>query len=266
MYDTTSEPDNEYHARNVLRGGDCLSSHALITYLQSPAAYRSALSGLGGETSTNAYQLGRAAHCVILEGDDAYNARYVSGGPINDKTGQPYGERTKAWSEWAASQRSAGREVITASDDVMCHRLAAGVNANDEARELLTQGMPERIARARYCGEKCQIKIDWLSSNAIVDLKTCRELSRFEYDFRDYKYANQLSFYQRVFESYALTLLPVFVIAIEKKSPYACAVFSVDQSRLDDAQRENEAGINQLRKSRLNDIWPTGWEGILKIK
>jgi len=43
-----------------------------------------------------AYQLGRAAHTLILEGREAYERGYAIGGPVNPCTGQPFAAGTKA--------------------------------------------------------------------------------------------------------------------------------------------------------------------------
>ena len=47
----------------------------------------------------NASATGRAAHTLILEGRERFLAEYAIGGPINEKTGQPYGTTTKAFAE-----------------------------------------------------------------------------------------------------------------------------------------------------------------------
>lgn len=45
------------------------------------------------------------AHCLILEGQAAFDEQYlVAGGPVNPKTGEPYGKATKAYAEWIAAQ------------------------------------------------------------------------------------------------------------------------------------------------------------------
>ena len=51
-----------------------------------------------------AYLVGRAVHTLALEGKEHYAAEYAVGGPINEKTGQPFGSATKAFAEWAAKQ------------------------------------------------------------------------------------------------------------------------------------------------------------------
>ncbi len=266
IYNTLREPDGDYHAKGVFRGGPCLSSHALIDFIESPAAYHSKMAGLSPPKDSDAYRAGRAAHCLILEGKDAYRRRYTFGGPVNEKTGKYFGQQTKAYEEWRASKEAEGLEVLSDSEDALCEFLAAGVRMHPEATEILSVGYPEAVARTRYCGTDCQIRIDWLTENAIVDLKTCRDIKRFMRDFFDYRYQNQLSFYQKVLEAHAGVRLPVFVIAAEKAAPYRAALYRIDQPVLDRAQLENEDAMRRLRECVSTGYWPTGYEGVKVIE
>ena len=104
-----SIPAEEYHADS--RSGRYMSSHFLADFRESPELYRRKTRGEIAEAETPALALGRAAHCLILEGRPAFDREYViSEGPLNPKTGEPYGKSTKAYAEWRGSQ---GREVVS---------------------------------------------------------------------------------------------------------------------------------------------------------
>ncbi|MCD8350001.1 MAG: PD-(D/E)XK nuclease-like domain-containing protein [Planctomycetaceae bacterium] len=266
LHGTIRESDADYHAQSVFKGGAFLSSHALMEFIESPAAYHGKMIGTLPAKDSDAYRAGRAAHCRILEGRDAYRRRYTFGGPINEKTGKYYGQQTKAYEEWRVLQEADGREVLPDSTDTLCEFMAASVERHPEAMESLAEGEPEAVARAKYCGFDCQIKIDWLKPDAIVDLKTCRELRRFHYDFFSYRYPNQLSFYQKVFECFAGVRLPIYIIAVEKEAPYRSTLYQIEQGVLDKAQLENENAIHGLRECIRSGLWPTGYEGLHFIK
>jgi len=259
-----SIPDNDYHEMSLYRKGLYLSSHALIDFIKSPALFRGKENGVIPLADSDAFVTGRAAHCLILEGRSAFDSRYITGGPINPKTEKPYGTATAKYQDWKAEQT---KEVLSAKDVILYELLAASTMQHAEIAHVLNAegAIDEATCRTTYCGMLCQIRIDWLTSTHIVDLKTCRDLDRFEYDFRDYRYANQLSFYQKVFESGNCERLPVLVIAAEKQSPYRAALYEIDQALLNKAQRENEDAIHKLRNCRASLDWPTGFEGIRKI-
>jgi hypothetical protein len=266
IYNTTRETDNEYHGQSLFNGGPNLSSHALIAFIDNPAAFHAKKTGLMKSADSDAFRVGRAGHCRILEGKEAYQGRYVFGGPINEKTGKPFGQQTKAYEEWKSEREAEGKECLSDSDDALIEFTASGVSMHPEAMEALREGEAEAVARAKYCGVPCQIKADWLRQDAIIDLKTCRDLNRFEWDFKDYRYANQFSFYQKVFEAFAGVRLPVFCVAVEKAAPYRAAFYRIEQGVLDNAQLENEAAIQRIRECEATGLWLTGYEGVRVIE
>jgi hypothetical protein len=117
------------------------------------------------------------------------------------------------------------------------------------------------VLRTAYCGKQCQIRIDWLNPNAgIVDLKTCDDLTWFEADAKRYGYAHQLAFYRAVLETVIGEKLPVHLIAVEKKEPFRCGVWTLSEQTLAYCQRENESAIERLKSCEADGNWPTGYE------
>ncbi len=271
----TSEPADAYHAKR----DRFLSSHQLLDFMRCPWLHRKKSVGLIKDADSASYLVGRAAHVRILEGRDAYEAEFALGGPINEKTGKPFGAGTKAFAEWAEAQ---GKPVLSQEQVELVEQMAAGVGMNDEAVALLLYGRAEGVARAEYCGTPCQIRIDWLHPHrGIVDLKTCDDLTWFEADARRYGYHRQMAFYQAVLERAAggccdheevatgsvkredgVERVPVHLIAVEKKEPFRCGVWRVSEETLAQAQRENEAAIRRLLACRESGEWPTGFEDI----
>ncbi|NLE57458.1 MAG: hypothetical protein GX616_03800, partial [Planctomycetes bacterium] len=102
----SAEPADEYHAK----AGEYLSSHQLLDFMACPWLYRKKQLGLIVDTDSPALLLGRATHVRILEGRDAYETQFAIGGPINPRTGKPFGSTTKAFAEWAEAQ---GKPVLS---------------------------------------------------------------------------------------------------------------------------------------------------------
>jgi len=251
------EPAAQYHAQ----AGRYLTSHQLQDFIKCPWLYRKKSVGLIEDADSASYLIGRAAHVRILEGRDAFESVFALGGPINEKTGKPYGAGTKAFADWAAIQ---GKPVLSHEQVDLVEQMASGVAMNDEAVALLLYGRAEGVVRAEYCGTPCQIRIDWLHPNrGIVDFKTCDDLTWFESDARRYGYHRQVAFYRAVLaQALGGNLVPVHLIAVEKKEPFRCGVWRVGDDTLAQAQRENEAAIRRLLVCRERDEWPTGYEEI----
>jgi hypothetical protein len=250
------ESAEEYHAK----AGEYLSSHLLADFRKCPLLYHRKRRGLVPDEDRPAYLVGRAAHTVILEGLEVFHQTYAVGGPINPKTGQPFGSSTKAWAEWAEAQ---GKPVLTTEHFNLVTRMAEAVQQNAEAKALLAEGAAEGVVRTEYCGIPCQIRMDWFNpQRGIVDLKTADDLTWFEADARRYGYAHQLAFYRAVLAQVTGVWPHVHLIAVEKKEPHRCGVWRVSDDTLSIAQQENEAAIRRLRHCTGLGTWPTGYEEV----
>jgi len=251
-----TEPAEQYHARSA----EYLSSHQLIDFIKCPWLHFKKHAGLIAKTDSTAFLIGRAAHSRILEGRDVFEASFALGGPVNPKTGRPFGGNTKAFREWADAQ---GKPVLSHDHIELVESMAGGVAMNDEAVDLLLYGRAEGVVRAEYRGVPCQIRIDWTHPHrGIVDLKTCDDLAWFEADARRYRYTNQLAFYQGVLAEVIGQHVPVHIVAVEKKEPFRCGVWRVSDDSLAIARGENEAAIRRLVSCRESGDWPTGYEEV----
>ncbi|MFN3193860.1 MAG: PD-(D/E)XK nuclease-like domain-containing protein [Aureliella sp.] len=250
------EPAADYHAK----AGEFLSSHLLARFRESPLLYQRTLAGEVDEVDRPAYLVGQAAHALTLEGRAAFDKQFAVGGPVNPKTGQVFGSNTKAFQAWADAQ---GKPVLTKSQAAMVEQLNHSVLVHPVAERLLDDGVAEGVLRTTYRGAPCQVRLDWFSpEHGIVDLKTCNDLTWFESDARRFGYLHQMAFYRSVVTQFAMMLVPVHIIAVEKKEPFRCGVWRVGQDVLGSCQRENEEAIERLLRCQRIGQWPTGYEAV----
>ena len=256
-------PEDEYH--QATRDGTFLSSHMLAEYRDSPLIYHKKMTGAIPQPDSQAFLIGRAAHCLILEGPAAFASRFlVSDGPVNPKTNEPYGRYTKTYAEWAEQQ---AKPIISAEDYQQIMRMRDAVAAHKGASVLLSEGRPESVVRTVYGGTPCQIRIDWFSEwHGIVDLKTCDDLDHFRsLALYCYRYQYQLAFYRSVLTAAGGDIVPVHIIAVEKKEPFRVGVWVLDPDMLSERAEENEAAIARLLDSMETDTWPSGYEETLVL-
>lgn len=254
------EPAETYHEKAKV----FLSSHALRDFRKSPRLFRRKEMGLIPQRDSSAFALGRAAHVLTLEGRKAFEAQFAVGGPINEKTGKPFGSNTKAFAEWAEQQ---GKPVLSDDDAATVECINAAVHDHEEAAKLLADGIPEAVLRTELHHVPAQIRMDWISlDHGLVDLKTCANLDDFEADFRRYDYAHQLAFYHEVYEIEIGEWMKVHVIAVEKSEPFRVGVFLIDDVALFEARRNNCRAIAELQRCRANNHWPTRYEEVRTIR
>ncbi len=250
------EPSAVYH----LKAKHYLSSHQLAEFRRCPLLYHRRQLGLLPDSDSPAYLVGRAAHTLILEGRTVFDETYAVGGPVNAKTGKPFGTATKAYTDWADMQ---ARPVLGDSQLELCLRMHDSVRAHRSAREFLVEGTAEGVLRGTLCGEHAQARLDWYAPvHGIVDLKTCEDLQWFESDARRFGYAHQLAFYRDMVHAVSGARVPVHLLAIEKREPFRCGVWLVPAHILDRASADNARAIAALRACRSSAAWPTGYEDI----
>ena len=221
----------------------------------------------------------------ILEGRAAFDEQYlVADGPVNPKTGEPYGKATKAYAEWIAAQT---REIVSPRDFGFIVKLQKSVWLHDAASALLDDGVSEATVRAEYRGVPCQIRMDWFSREyGLVDLKTCDSLKWFEAECRRkrseadsliaaiaaalgakrrrvcrrFGYLYQMAFYRAVLREATGETVPVHLIAVEKNEPFSTGVWEIAGEVLDQAEEVNKAALARYRKCLYTGHWPTGYE------
>ncbi len=250
------EAADVYHAQ----ADKHLSSHQLAEFRRNPLLYQKKQLGLVKDEDRPAYLIGRAAHVLVLEGRQIYEESFAFGGPVNPKTGEPFGSRTKAFQEWADAQ---GKPVLSDDQVTLIENLNTAVFAHEHVAALLADGVAEGVIRTDYCGVACQGRFDWLSpQRGIVDLKTCDNLDWLQMDARSFGYVYQLAFYRALAACITGAVLPVHLIAVEKHEPYRCGVWRMGEDVLGIAQKENEEGIARLKECRAKDRWVSGYEDI----
>jgi len=136
------EPSDTYHAR----AKEHLSSHALGDFRRCPALYRKKQLGLIPRKDSDAFVVGRAAHLLILEGRGRFEAEFAVGGPVNPKTGLPYGSGTKAFAEWA---ERLGKPALSDADAALIEEMSASVRGHAIASSLLEDGVAARRGGGR---------------------------------------------------------------------------------------------------------------------
>lgn len=258
-------PSREYH--EAARDGKFLSSHLLGDFRKSPRLYKKKMSGEIEPTESSALAIGRAVHVLILEGRAKFDDEFlVTDGPVNPKTGEPFGKTTKAYKEWAVAQP---KEIVSGPDFAFMSKLQQSVWTHPVASALLEDGISEQTVRCNYCGEPCQIKMDWFRADyggrpIICDLKTCETLDYFEGDARRFGYPQQLAFYREVLKTASDNTVEAdcYLIAIEKREPFRCGVWKLTDCILQSCALENERAIAELRKCRRENAWPTRTEDL----
>ena len=254
--------EKTYHEGAISNGGDFMSSHNLATFRENPHELHLLAQGKLVKPESPALAFGRAVHCYTLEPSSQWEHRFlVSDGPINEKTGAPYGRSTLKFAQFAASTN---KEIVATKDFECICAMAENVWNHPEAKQLLKKGEAEctlRLGENEYIVPS-QARIDWFNPEyGIVDLKTTSDsLKWFERVSRDFGYAYQMAWYRKLLEVRSGIRYPAYIIAVEKKAPYTVGVFKYSDDVLDEATTINEQALQEFKDCQLRSVYPTRFE------
>ena len=228
----------------------------------SPMAYRWALDH--PRKDTPALLLGRAVHCAVLE-PEVYRDRYLVPEEKRCATTKKDGERCshsalpfadhcgvhKGQAEADAfAADHPGVEVLTADQGETVEACVASVRAHHDVSDLLEGCTTEQVVTWTDpgTGVACKGRIDALTPRTVIDLKTTRELARFEQDAARLLYHAQVAWYLDGARAAGVVdpSARAWIVAVETVGPYDCGPLEVAGADLD-------AGREVYR--RLLDTW-----------
>ena len=219
-----------------------LSSSQLKRYAVSPKAFKFALGH--PEPQTDAKRLGSLFHDLMACSAEHYDngtkaiaewMRHIAvfDPPKNDKTGQPYGNTTKAYKEAYEAFLQANEGKMIASDEElslvqkMSQSLLCDSGATSEqVRKLLKWAKATEVSYFYETedGIKLKVRPDLLTHGKIVDWKTC-SLDSLDEDgiarqIIKYRYDVSLSMYQwTIFQIEKKWYTPILVF-VQKQEPF----------------------------------------------
>jgi len=207
---------------------------------------------------TPAMVIGSALHTHVLE-LDKWDENYIVMPEGIDK-------RTKAGkAEWEAFSAAAnGRQVLAKADADLVMQMGQAVYGHPAAAALL--GLPG-MAESTWMwyddktGLQCKVRPDWLTNDGslIVDLKTTEDASPkgFQKSIANFRYHVQAAWYLHGVEQATRCCPDQFVfICVEKKPPFAVAVYAADTAMIKEGWRTAERDLEVLATCTEMDQWP----------
>lgn len=199
---------------------------------------------LAPRKESDAFDLGKTVHSLVLEGSDAFRERTAIWPEVfHTKDGRPTTSRnTSEAHEWRERMESDGLTIIDRATAELVARIARNISANPAARALLERAKPEHECReVTYVWHDevfevpCKMRADVIAGLVIADVKTCRSADApdFRRDIGRYSYHLQAAHYVAGFEAIEGHPPDNFVfIAVETEEPFGCAVWDLDDEGL----------------------------------
>ena len=209
-------PEAEYHARPEL------NSSTLKYFLKAPALAKDPPT----VAPTASMTVGSAVHCLVLEGEEAFEARWKEA-PSADR-------RTKAgkaaWESFNASL-APGVQALTSSQSTQVWDMAKEVWAHRGAMALLDQAPVREVTLfADLCGVPCRARLDAVSpAGFVADLKTCQDASgtAFRRSCQTYGYWLQMAHYTAMAQAVWGIDHAFHFITVEAAPPHSVAIHEI---------------------------------------
>lgn len=256
------ESNETYHANSAI------SHSKLELFRRRPISYyrRFIAKTVARPEPTEAFRIGSAAHCAVLE-PDKFLTRY---------TLRPEGidRRTKDGKVAFAAFELAttGKTIISAKEADDVQEITAAVHHHPLASQLLTVGHPELTWRVQPTGGMAlQCRTDWFNPRGcelsggrpyVADLKTVESLDsdafrNFERACFSFGYHRQAGFYlPLITEIIGSPVFDFYFVAVEKAEPYGVAVYRLSDAATARGHDETITALIRLQACIKSDQWP----------
>jgi hypothetical protein len=215
---------------------------------------------------TDDMKVGRCLHIGVFEPE-----RYESAVVVWD------GGR-RAGKDWEAFKAlHAGKEILTENERDLVLGMQGAVLSHPDALPLITGGHAEpsvfwKTRRGPVGGlpgyqTQCRGRLDYLRPDGITDLKSTRDASPsvFERLSWNLQYHAQAGFYVDGVEQARGDRPPYWIIAVEKKPPFAVCVYEVPERLLRMGRETYRGYLDQLDFCRREKSWPGYSTGPLQL-
>jgi exodeoxyribonuclease VIII len=248
------ETDEEYHA------GEGVSKSKLWT-LDNKTPFHARF---GARKETNAFAIGKAAHCAILEPEDLEN-RYTKGPDARRNSNE--------WKHAEDFARHAGTTLLK-PDDYDMAMVIRDMAATVPELELMRQGGCTVETSAYHLDEETQTLVKTRpdiynpTHRLIGDIKNMADASpeAFKRDVGKFGYHMQHALYSEVWAAGAE--MPVdgfFFIVFEKSDPPLVAVYELSAAAIAEGYARYRSALARYAECVRTDTWPGYPEGVQQI-
>ena len=256
------ESNEVYHAN------EAISHSKLELFRRRPISYyrRFIAKTVARPETTEAFRIGSAAHCAVLEPATFWSRYALRPDGIDRRTK----DGKAAFAEFEAA--NAGKTVITQDEAGAVQEMTAAVQHHPLASQLLTHGQAEVSWRVEPVGGMAlQCRTDWFNHSGcelsggrpyVADIKTVESLDsdafrNFERACFSFGYHRQAGFYlPLITEIIGSPVFDFLFIVVEKAEPYGCAVYRLSDAATARGHDETITDLIRLQACIKSQQWP----------
>jgi len=214
---------------------------------------------------TAAMVLGSALHARLLE--MTTSASLIIDGPINEKTGRPYGVDTIAYETFAKAHP--GKIILSGDGREQLNGMAEAVMRHSLASKLIeARGESELVMVWDDGAVRCKGRLDkYVPRLLAFDLKTTKNASKKTWAnaVNDYGYHVQAEFYRRGMEATGIGGTPFVFLVVESRRPYGVVLYEIDAESMAVAKHEVDRALAMVEACQRAGAWPGYAEEVQSI-
>lgn len=232
---------------------------------QSPAHFQDGIVNAADE-DTDAKTQGRATHLANFEPE-----QFRSSCVVWDNGSR----RGKEWDAFCARNR--GKELLTVKMHENAIAISQAVRRDRHAAPYLENGRGEITLIWRYAAATlgavpgyevdCKGRIDFVTSKAIVDLKTTADASpeAFGRTSLNLHYLAKAAWYSDAHEQLTGEQREYVIVAVETKSPYVVQVYRVPEEMIELGRKKYVEWLDRYNFCRAANVWPGYSDGPMDL-
>jgi hypothetical protein len=255
-------PDIPFDAYQRIEG----VNQSALKDARTPAHIHEALTGEPDEP-TAAMVLGSALHARLLEMTTA--ASLIIDGPINEKTGKPFGVDTNAYREFAAA--NPGKIILSGDGRERLNGMADAVMRHSLARVVIEAAGDTELAMVwddPATGVRCKARMDKIVKGTLaIDVKTTANASPEAWSraVDDYGYHIQREFYGRGMDALGIGGTPFVFLCVENVAPYGVVIYDIEPESLAVAKHHVDRALAMVKACQDAGEWPGYPETVVQI-
>ncbi len=232
-----------------------VSRSALMEFKRSPFHYwHKHLSGNHDNShSTSAMDLGNLIHTMVLE-SHKFDEEFVIRPDLDRRTNAG----KFAYNQFTSTL--AGRTPIVAEQLAQATCIKQAVEDNEIASSLLADCLIEKSIYFTHVntGIQCKVRPDAWSGSIVIDLKTTQDASyrNFQSSAFKYGYFLQAGMIYRALQSLDIQMEKFVILAVEKDTPYATALYVLDDEAIDFGCNQFDTLMQTYAQCLELDKWP----------
>lgn len=256
-------PDTDFE---TYRSWAAVSSGSLAAMARSPAHYQEHILN-PAKAATDAMRFGSLCHTghleplllamkyAVMPAFEEDIRRPDGSTYTNPRATGVYKSKVRAFTE-----ANTGKEVVSQEQLNRVIAITKAIAANERANSWFrAEGEVELsfIWTDSESGGLCKGRVDKLTDELVIDMKTCRDVSDFEKSIERYHYHRQLTYYaDGLHELTGVWRVPCLV-AVEKEAPFSVMSAPLSAEAVDAGRKEYQDLLAKIADCKVFDHWPS---------